>query len=628
MRHPRVDAPDGKKDDNGRLLKVLKDGTVLRDTYSVSYYSAGGMSIIYKAMKGEELLCIKEVDCSDPKNLFALSQEKATLDRLDHPGIIKAYDCFEEDGHYYLVMDFIAGRSLDTFISRKKTEFVDTKVLDDWASQLFDIFEYLHRQSPPIIYRDLKPQNILCDAKNRLHLIDFGIARVYKDSKSNDTSPMGTALTASPEQYGGKQTDARSDIFTIGATLHILATNGKGSGAGLFEFLPARSVNPGLSDTFEKTMQKALEILPEDRFKSIREMRDAYFKKSYSAAFLEINPRAGMDPEALESATAPEAKKPEPVKGAGVPLALFLPGIILLTVIGFFAIRASIMNKPADTGRPSAVTASSKQPQVSETSLQTQFDPGTGIAVTPSDGTGTKRTDEATGKEPVKSGATDAAITPTGAPSSDHGTARGGSQAQPPGGGFPSSPPLSAAPVSPTAAPAVTGKGGQVPQILTPSATGSVISSEQGTTVTFQSCQVTFPEGYSQKTDKSNPSLLEYDRKDNQNIRWLTVQVGTFPPQAFASTPPDYIYYLRDNFKAKDIQYVGTEIFNGTTGYVFTYKKEVVMGWLKKTGTNRHVVFVGKDSRTYMLTAGSFSDSLRDSSADFDSFFKSFKLAQ
>jgi len=272
----RVQAPDCRKGADNLPILVLPDETVLKKIYTVKYLGAGGMSVSYSGFKNSERFFIKEVDGSDSKKVIALSQEKATLERLKHPGIVKVFDLFEEDGFYYLVTEFIEGTSLDRQISPLSGVFLQEKVLNDWASQLYDIFTYLHSQDPPIIFRDLKPQNVMKDREGKLHLVDFGIARVFKNYKDSDTLSMGTMLTASPEHYGGRQTDERSDIFTIGATLHYMATNGKGAGEELFEYPPVRLINGKLSQGFEAVLTKATEVEPSKRFQSVREMRDAH----------------------------------------------------------------------------------------------------------------------------------------------------------------------------------------------------------------------------------------------------------------------------------------------------------------------------------------------------------------
>lgn len=272
----RVPAPDGKKSDDGLPLLVISPGTVLKGRYKVEYFAVGGTSIVYSGIREGEKYLLKEVDASDSKKVIAINQEKFILERLNHPGIVKVYDLFEEDGFYYLVLEYIDGESMEKLISPFPDVFIQEKIIINWALQLCDIFEYLHKQKPPIIYRDLKPKNLIKDRNGKVHLIDFGIARVFKQGRSRDTEAMGTALTASPEHYGGAQTDERSDIFTLGATLNYFITNGRGIGEEPFEFYPVRSINPKISENLEQVIKKAIELDPRKRYQTIKEMRQAF----------------------------------------------------------------------------------------------------------------------------------------------------------------------------------------------------------------------------------------------------------------------------------------------------------------------------------------------------------------
>jgi serine/threonine protein kinase len=271
----RVPAPDGSVAADRKPRMVLPDGAIVRKVYELHYLASGGMGVIYKARKGQESFIVKEVDSRDGQGVVALTQEMTILQRLDDPGIVKVFELFEEDGFFYLVEEFIDGTSLDRLIPSGSSEFLPEELVLDWAMQLYDIFDYLHRQKPPIIYRDLKPQNSVKDSKGRIRLVDFGLARLKRNDQFSDTMKMGTTGTASPEHYGGRQTDARSDIYTLGATLHLLLTNGRGSGRGLFRFEPLRAINPHISESLEKVIHKALNHEPEDRFQSIDEMRQA-----------------------------------------------------------------------------------------------------------------------------------------------------------------------------------------------------------------------------------------------------------------------------------------------------------------------------------------------------------------
>lgn len=271
----RVPAPDGKKEKDGLAVMVLPDNTVLKSAYSVKYFTTGGMSIIYLGYKGNAAYIIKEVSAVDTRNVMSLTQEKSVLERLSHPGIVEVYDLFEEDGFCYLVMEYVDGATIDRKVPIGSDIYLTESIVRDWALQLLDIFEYLHYQNPPVIYRDLKPKNIMLDHKGRVKLIDFGIARTFKEGRTQDTEHMGSMITASPEHYGGAQTDQRSDIYTIGATLHFIMTNGKTTQCEPFDFPKLRMYNPKITDRFEKVVEKALQPNPDDRFQNIREMRNA-----------------------------------------------------------------------------------------------------------------------------------------------------------------------------------------------------------------------------------------------------------------------------------------------------------------------------------------------------------------
>ncbi|MGV8124547.1 MAG: serine/threonine protein kinase [Candidatus Xenobiia bacterium LiM19] len=285
----RVPAPDGQKVRDGRPLLVLPEGAILNHAYKVSYLTVGGMSITYKGTKDGITYFIKEVESSALRNVLSLSQEKSMIERLNHPGIVKCFDFFEQDGFCYLVTEFIEGKPLDSMISPSEEQFLSENVVFDWLQQLYDVFEYLHSQIPKIIYRDLKPSNVIVDRKGRIHLVDFGIARVFKGHQISDTEPMGSTITASPEHYGGQQTDERSDIFTLGATLNYLLTNGRGKDAAPFDFLPVRKINKEVSEDFESIIKKALAIDPADRFQSISEMRGAHLQSGEPSPHSEVS---------------------------------------------------------------------------------------------------------------------------------------------------------------------------------------------------------------------------------------------------------------------------------------------------------------------------------------------------
>jgi len=170
-------------------------------------------------------------------------------------------------------MDFINGVTLEDRLA-KTSGPLDVKQVTDWAGQLCDVLDYLHSQQPPIIFRDLKPANIMLDSDGKIKLIDFGIARHFKAGKATDTTSFGTAGYAPPEQYGKGQTDARSDIYALGATLHHLLT-GRDPGDNPFTFAPVRSLNSRAPEAIEHAIMKAVEQDPARRWQDVRQMKRA-----------------------------------------------------------------------------------------------------------------------------------------------------------------------------------------------------------------------------------------------------------------------------------------------------------------------------------------------------------------
>jgi serine/threonine-protein kinase len=205
--------------------------------------------------------------------ISAFRREAQLLAAQDHSNLPSVADFFSEGGCHYLVMDFVEGETLESVLSRQATPFSEAEVLD-WASQLCDVLCYLHAQRPPVIFRDLKPGNIMLARDGRLKLIDFGIARFFKPGQPGDTVCFGTPGYSPPEQYGRGQTDHRSDIYALGVTLHQLLTN-HDPGATPFALPKVRQLNPSISPGTEAAINRATQLNPTRRFQSITEMKQA-----------------------------------------------------------------------------------------------------------------------------------------------------------------------------------------------------------------------------------------------------------------------------------------------------------------------------------------------------------------
>lgn len=188
---------------------------------------SGGMGTVYLArnINTDTYWAIKEVHKNGTDGIDLLAEPKL-LKKLEHPALPKLYDILEKDDKIYIISEYVNGIALDKKLDADGK--IDEEVVIDWAIQLCKVLEYLHTMKPnPIIYRDMKPSNIILTSNGTLKLIDFGIAREYKPLSDTDTVYIGTRGYAAPEQYGTGQTSAASDIYSLGATLHHLLTGKK-----------------------------------------------------------------------------------------------------------------------------------------------------------------------------------------------------------------------------------------------------------------------------------------------------------------------------------------------------------------------------------------------------------------
>jgi serine/threonine protein kinase len=202
------------------------------------------------------------------KAVAFFKREAGVLSQLQHPNIVHILDYFEENYDYFLVMDYVEGRDLYNILKERGEPFAEDQVLD-WAEQICDVLEYLHEHEPPVIYRDLKPSNVMIDVKGRVKLVDFGIARPYEDN--TDHTHVVSAGYSPPEQYWGAA-DVRSDIYALGATMFFLLTGSEP--VALHPSCPV-SANPAVSEQTNMVVYKATAQDPEERYQSARQMRAA-----------------------------------------------------------------------------------------------------------------------------------------------------------------------------------------------------------------------------------------------------------------------------------------------------------------------------------------------------------------
>jgi eukaryotic-like serine/threonine-protein kinase len=284
----------GNSDTDGRKaakLKPLDEGTILNSRYEiVRKIGGGGMGAVYLANDrnlGGVLRAVKEMVQSyieseqQDKAVSDFKRESLLLTSLEHSAIPTIYDYFfdEKEGRFYLVMKYISGGDLAGRLRAAPEGRIDEKSVTEWAIQIADVLHYLHNHEPSIVYRDLKPANVMIDGNSgRVMLIDFGIARwVNKEEKG--VTAVGTMGYAPPELFSGN-VEPRSDIYSLGSTMFHLLTGADPQSNPLliFDFQKnprPRQINSQLSDQIEQILIRSVEYNSEARFASAAEMRDA-----------------------------------------------------------------------------------------------------------------------------------------------------------------------------------------------------------------------------------------------------------------------------------------------------------------------------------------------------------------
>ena len=256
---------------------MLKTGTVIDGKYKIlNEIGHGGMSTVYLAIneKANKPWAIKEIRKRHGKNFEILRQsltaEINTLKKLEHPNLPRIVDVIDNDDDLLIVMDYIEGNTLDKLIAAEG-HLPQDKVVS-WGMQLCGVLQYLHSQQPPIIYRDMKPANIMLRSDGTVVLIDFGTAREYKQNSGSDTTCLGTKGYAAPEQFGGMgQTDARTDIYCLGTAMYHLLT-GHNPSEPPYEIYPITKWRYELSSGLEKIILKCTEKNPDNRYQNADEL--------------------------------------------------------------------------------------------------------------------------------------------------------------------------------------------------------------------------------------------------------------------------------------------------------------------------------------------------------------------
>ncbi len=367
---------------------MLLPGTILLNRYVVRRsLGGGGMGTVYQADDGRlggKAVALKQLthdpaatpaERAEAERLFR--DEALLLARLSHPNLPRVSDFFTEGGESYLVMDFIEGRTLQEIMDAAGGPLPEAQVLP-WAGQLCDVLGYLHGQRPPVVFRDLKPANIMIDRSAEVKLIDFGIARLFTPGKRTDTLRMGTVGYAPPEQFAGQgQTDARSDIYSLGVTLHYLLTGRDPAQYPPFSAgnTPIRSLSPWVSWQTEAAVARSLAYDPAGRYQNAAEFRAAF--PASAGAGLSATVAAGSRSSA---ATARAAAGSPPRHGAGRGRrgpAFIMAGVAIVLLL---AGALWALSRPPGPGAGSPLP----NPGPGATGIAPAGGPGTGLPVSAS----------------------------------------------------------------------------------------------------------------------------------------------------------------------------------------------------------------------------------------------------
>ena len=259
---------------------MLKVGDLIDGKYKIlNEIGRGGMSTVYLAIneKANKPWAVKEVRKNGISTRELVKQslmvEINRLKKLKPKGLPSIVDIIDQQDNYLIVMDYIEGITLENIMQEEGVQPQEKVV--DWAIQLCDVLQYLHTRKPAIIYRDMKPSNIMLRSDGSVVLIDFGTAREFKERHVEDTTCLGTQGYAAPEQFGGMgQTDERTDIYSLGATMYRLVT-GHNPSEPPYEMYPITHWNPRLSTGLEGIIAKCTSKDPKSRYQSVQEVRYA-----------------------------------------------------------------------------------------------------------------------------------------------------------------------------------------------------------------------------------------------------------------------------------------------------------------------------------------------------------------
>ena len=280
-----------------------REFTLLDNRYEIlEVIKSGAMGCVYRALDSRlgNIVAVKKMlsfHGSNSERQYAekrFMEEAKLLSNLHHSGLPKVSDFFitndpeTGDKAHYLVMTFVNGIDLETMMENRSKDSLPFQEVKEYFEQILEILQYLHSQTPPVIYRDMKPSNVMVE-KDRVFLVDFGIARIFQGERQG--TMIGTPGYASPEQYKGF-TDQKSDLYSLGVVIHYLLTGvDPGDPANPpFQFKPIRNYNRNVPEAFDKLIMSMLEVVPENRPQSAGEVLDKIGKSEKKQKSSAITP--------------------------------------------------------------------------------------------------------------------------------------------------------------------------------------------------------------------------------------------------------------------------------------------------------------------------------------------------
>ncbi|HMO57029.1 MAG TPA: protein kinase [Roseiflexaceae bacterium] len=316
-------------------VELLAPGAVLRGQIAeyriLALIGRGGMGAVYRALRLADgtIWALKEMRPQDElpapeleENRRLFLQEAELLRQLSHPALPVVADLFDHQGRPVLVMEFVPGSTLEDTMHAANAPLLEQTAIN-YGIQIARVLHYLHTRQPPIIYRDLKPSNIMATPEGVLKLIDFGVARTHKKHQKKDTVAMGSAGYAPAEQYGKGQTDARSDVYALGATLLHLLTNLPPIPLHTPTEGSIRSLNPSVDPATEQVIIRAMHQVPEQRYTDAQTMEQA-LRQRLNSTYVDPIARATPPPPSVPASAPPSIETrrqpPPPPQPVAVPV--------------------------------------------------------------------------------------------------------------------------------------------------------------------------------------------------------------------------------------------------------------------------------------------------------------------